>query len=329
VKSAHFVWTIAMTRTKGSISKITPPLLKEPGISPPSDHSFTSHRELTFDLTKLAYSYTSQQWKESQKEYVDTKSQFVHNGTIYATFRPKSFSDFPIGYVKRNCIHGEVTTMHVRPVLMAYRASDSSLSPYREGMFRVTGKRAMIGGRWCWEMRVPSTGLQTSFLWVDPGNGFVAKRFSVLHNKTNGIVWNMDVQYESHNVAEWLPVRWDAIENHVDGTLLLSAKAEMRSHEFNPVLPDSTFEIDFPPGTYVIDQDTGSHYIQLEDSRLRAISRSEITKPYQELLKSSSPDQHRRNWTWRVLAPVGVLGVAMARIAVYRSRKSRRGVATV
>jgi hypothetical protein len=323
VKSAHFVWNDEITRTKGSISKTAPPMFRPKGPSPPEDMTYHSPRVVYIDQSKLFYGHRTRDWHEQRGCYVDTEWQFAHNGDVFKVFKPISSNAFPVGLVRKNCIHSEVTTMHIRPVLMTLRPTDSSLAPYREGMFRVTGKRAILDGKNCWEIRVPSTGMLVAYFWVDPTRGFVSPRFSLYFADSNGIAWNVDVQYETHPVAEWIPIRWKLVQNHIDGSLLLSTKSSVVRYEINPILGESTFDIEFPPGTYVTDESTRSHYIQLDESRQRLISNRELSVPYEELLKKASAETSAQKRLYRVVGWLAILLLIVGGVVAYRLRRGR------
>ena len=102
-------------------------------------------------------------------------------------------------------------------------------------------------------------------LWVDAQYDYSVRRF--LTTRGNVVRCKLDVDYQRDPDVGWVPKSWTIIRSYVDGSLLMSASSSVGEYRINPTLDAAEFQIEFPPGTYVVDTAANQRFIQKDDGR--------------------------------------------------------------
>jgi len=300
VVSARFRWNEEQTQTKGYVSKLLGPRLAgdRTGMVPPEGATAVLPMSLSFDHQMMRYELRRKEWRYgSWSEYGEL---FTFDGKSGKNLRTDPAKSHPVGQIRREDFHTEISNYYIRAILMTFRPTYPNMAPYRDASFKLTGRRATINGRLCHELlAIPSLDWARSF-WVDPSRDWVVLRF--MDTSQAGIErWKLDVEYREDADAVFVPKSWSLISRHSDGSLLLSVRSTVTLAEINPKLALPEFDIDFPPGTFVFDDKSGGYFIQKQNGETRPVTPNEFTRPYHELVSEPAPSRYARLWSWPVI----------------------------
>jgi hypothetical protein len=284
---------------------------------PPEDFTYTAPRSVSFDDSKLVYELTRKNWKMGGVR--EFSERFTFDGRIGKNWRSDNGNGFPVGQIRSEDYHTEISNYHLLPILMAYRPTYAKMEPYRGATFKLTGREALIGGRNVVEVATVPPGDPVRSLWVDLGRECVVVRF--VHRKENVDQLKIDVEYKADEKAGWAPVSWSTVERFDDGTLRITSRAKVSDHEINPKLDKSDFDIVFPVGTYVHDEKGGGKFIEMENGEKRQLTSTELTRPYQELI--ATPPKSRHSWLQYAFVIGGAIALIAAAVAIFVFWKKR------
>lgn len=327
VDSAAITWDEEVSVPKG----VTSFLLNQAGVGkrsgtigktyPPYDFTYVLPRYVSFDRDKLRYEYKEQDLRERQDE---RHHVFTFDGRQGKILNEKS-GTYSQGSIREERRHTEISNLHIRPLLMLYRAMHPAMSPIRNARYQLSGRTATVGGRVCIELVAVAPGRARNQIWVDPTRGFLPMRYVVSLDAVD--LGKVDVEYRADPTAEWVPISWTLISRHTDGTLLSSSRAKVTASNFNAQIPNSEFDPTFPVGTYVVDLSNKQHFIQKENGRVRKVLPAERARSYDELLNSEPPSSvTRRRWvTWMALGSGLVAATLFVAWIFRRSRADRAG----
>jgi hypothetical protein len=319
VESARFEWVEEITRTRGSTSLAPGPSGE---VVPPRDYTYSSPNLLAFDRTAILRRYNSRHWVDSG--FRDWENSMCFDGQYFKGFDPTSWrTQHPGGGIMREDHFKDQAVMHLRPILMAYRATDAKMGPYEGLPFKLTGQSAQIRGRNCLEVQAQTR--DKGLLWVDPGRDFVAMRFETRVGAR--VLWRADVEdYELRENHVWVPTVWAISEYHSDGTTQMSSRAKVTAAAINPRLSRSDLDIEYPPGSVVMDQTRNVTFVQKEGGKRRDLAPAELQLSYEELLALSAPSPSKRLWKWPVVtAGLALLFTGLILAIRWRRRRARPG----
>jgi len=172
------------------------------------------------------------------KEYTKRDTSFVPRSGSVSKYKPLEQS-----FLGRMSDLRPVT-FHFRPFLLSPRALEG---------FTVSKDRGEADGKPCVILRRldSSTPTVTESLWLDPNQQYCIRRYA---KEYEGKVWyQLELDYGQEIVAP-VPTGWHEVMYFAgDGTLTKSVKATVISSEVNITLPDSEFDLTFPPGAQVLD----------------------------------------------------------------------------
>lgn len=321
-KSLRVAWTEDFTETKGSLTKLLGAQAGK-GHVPPADVRFQNSAELVLEEGKIRFRYRCKVWCESKQVYVDDDALHVFDGKSGKKLTTGGTISYPFGIITTEKKSGDRTVPVLRPILVTYRPTHPDLSPYKGLPYVVTGSRAVVQNRICSEMEVRNRpGANIDRLWVDPGRGYTVTR--VTNSENEKLTLKIDIQYRQDEVNGWVPQSWEIASYLSDGSLHRSIRARVTAIEINPTVSKRDFDIEWPVGTYVSNENTGEDFIQKERGDIREVAKSERALPYETLASTPGPGP-RRLLSWRVLLGAALLvafGVLLA-FGIWRQRRSR------
>ena len=190
------------------------------------------------------------------------------------------------------------------PVLMTFRGQSLRLSPVMLEQFELTGQKVVVDGRPCIELKSGSTA--TKRMYVDPSQEYVIVRYldSYLDGNKNKISHKTDVQFKQDKVHGWIPEGWKSTwfwDEDVD----LSIEATIKHHELNAAVSAAEFDIEFPPGTVVVNMLTNERHVIKATGEKRPVLREEQGLSYEQVINSEPGEilgERKAHWTFSLPA---------------------------
>ncbi len=200
--------------------------------------------------------FSSEPAKNAQTgDWMRKESTDVSNGVTAKNFTKRDTSYLPLSGSdsKHKPLEESIvfTMSDLRPVTLHFRPF--LLSPPVLAGFTVSKERGEADGKPCLIIRrlVPSQPTVTEALWVDPKQQYSVRRRTQEYQ--GKVFYQLDVQYRL-DTAGSVPTGWHEDMYYAgDGTLTKSLQGTVVSSEININLPESEFELAFPPGTKVRD----------------------------------------------------------------------------
>lgn len=138
-----------------------------------------------------------------------------------------------------------------------------------------TGNTAIIDqvstDEWSWT-ESPATFYR---ICLDPHAGHAVRRVRLESKRSP---FQTDILWKQHN-GLWLPDSWETVWTFDDGTPRHTIKATVERIRLNEPIPDSEFDLTFPPGVKVLDERTNSSYLVREDGSLGEYTREPNGQP--------------------------------------------------
>jgi hypothetical protein len=338
VRTVRLAWTERTTIPRGYVSETnkgeSPHRLKdlglEPGeVVPPTDVTFDAASSVSMDGEKVRLYRDDHQWSGAAKAYTSCPVVSVFDGKSGRDFWSKGrggqFS-YPLGNIKGGpalYIDGP----YLNAVGLAYRPFSFRVFIAKPDSLTLTGRKSVLGGKQCLELELAPGGEAVQRLWVDPTRDYaIVRSFLVVRGR---VITRMDIRY----VNEPKEIRldgWDSSQFGTDGKLEKAQRVRVTNCEINPPIESSEFDIDFPPGTKVIDQTTPiapTYYIVRDGGRKRIIEPHELRIPYKELIATMPELAHGPNgWSlpsWPTVA-LGAVGLGAGVWFVWRRFRRRQ-----
>jgi len=312
-------WKETQTFVEGSL---TNPKARKRVALPPKTTEVDASFMLCADGEKMKEISDAMEITEKQEMKRQSETT-VFNGEVNKSFRPTQIHDYPQGFIGDEKYLPGLNVYNLRPVLVPFR-------PFRYqkwGYFTETDllnnyanvASASIGEHKCTVLRdTRSSHSIYEELWLDPDRGYIPLR-EVVFSRGKAIL-QIDWDEYKREGTIWVPVGWkiQQLSGGVKKTLL----GKVLEFSVNQPIPPEEFEIDFPPGTWVIDRrsrdDHGkpSYYI-VKSSGKRMISREELTtKTYQELNQEQG-----FKLRWRLVLVLSAVALVAIALVYYRRKK--------
>jgi hypothetical protein len=327
VTSFAFEWVDTLTLPRGRISRNRPDGGMElKGEVPPHDLVFPSPRSLLLSGEKARFRYAAQHWSGTRNAPFVEECDASCDGTTFVSAAAYDQPHMtPTGVVKRAAAHTDLTSLGVRPIVVALRGAAKEYKVYDPAAYEPSGRTVAVNGVRCAELVRESRAQGfRSVLLVDPARDFVLVR-SAWYDKDK-LSYQVDVSYAPHPVAGWVPAAWEHVLFDPSGKVYLSGRAKATRTDINPAIPDDALACVPPPGTLMVDMTERQHkkYVVQPDGGVgKKVPRSAAVS-YQEL-KAAGPTRHpppSGPWAGFAAASAGSVGLLGWR-AVARAR--RRG----
>jgi hypothetical protein len=230
----------------------------------------------------------------------DTVPTLDYSMTVaYNGYREKSYSPrsgpvkYPMGEVETRKNANMCELLAARPLVLCYRFREflSHDSERLDGP--VTFSRERLDGKDCvvvqWRLK-PKAFSYLRKVWFDRARALIPIREE---DKWDTKVLQHDITY-ARNEAHLVPTTWAIHAWAAPKKLTLLREAKVTKCMINPSIAPETFELAFPPGTYVFDRDTKTDFILRADGSQRPVSAEEWRHgaTYESLLNSEPPKRH-------------------------------------
>jgi hypothetical protein len=120
----------------------------------------------------------------------------------------------------------------------------------------------------------------------------------------------LEIQYVLEGSDRWLPNAWTVTNYRQNGEVGMEWEVKASSFTVNGTVPDDTFTLEIPAGTYVNDQLEDKRYVTLEGGGRRYIERGELTREnLDSVLKRAAGEngQTETVWSGRALVMLAIL----------------------
>lgn len=324
IHSFHFAWSGNHFRGAQAVESLA---VLGPGGKPPtrSDLSCKTHTSLYVDEKgRFRVDTEGQIWSREQSAYVPHATSTLLDGHLQKGFSSKTITtDFPVGMIMDGNTSDSRKAVLYRPITMAYRPFDTTMSYLDAGNLKMTAEQGMVDGRPCLILR-QRTGDSVQTVWVDAGREFVPVRY--LSERGGVTSFQVDVSHSKDAKYGWVPTSWSIALLEKDGAISESWDAKVVKYELNETIPESTFQLDYPPGTMVHDSTTKEDYLVLENGGKRPILRGEYTGTnYDELWQTKPPSEGvARRITLTVVCLLALLVVTAYLLSSWRRRVRQR-----
>jgi hypothetical protein len=226
----------------------------------------------------------------------------------------------PFGVVYQNMTPPGVQSELLSPLMMSVRGLIPGLSPHPASRLTPTDRSETIDGHPCREYTSGPAPERPTRLWLDPQADYAVRRTRWL--RPDRRTEQFDIRYQTDPGREWLPAGWTWSETGADGKPLRTISGAVTAAKLNEPVPADRFEVVFPPGARVHDQQTGKGYHVGPDGGWQEVG------PGGEELADESADeappleagsQRRRGL---IAGAIAVLGLAVLLVVWLRLRRS-------
>jgi len=264
-------------------------------------------------------------WNSEVNRLVPTTSIEVCDGRIRRRFSPEGptnrfegVGEIPCGLIDQD-VASVGQLVYLLPIRLVFRPFDQRIGNIDRRKLVVTGRHGVADGCTC---LVIEQGDQT--FWVDPNRSFIPLRN--FRSNRGVAVRQVDIHYSEDKEWGWIPTAWTImLLNPKDGKLTGSTVGKVTDYKINPPLPEGTFEITFPPGTWVRDLVKNENYILREGAARRPVLAGEWDGRNYEQIRDSEPPGLSSGWKVFIASvSVLVLGGAVVWWLVARRRRASR-----
>ncbi len=178
---------------------------------------------------------------------------------------PNKLRNYPKGVILDDKICLDTSALEVKPLMWIYRPLDPKLA-FSEKHLGLSPRTGMIDGRACAILEFVN-GEKTYSIWSDPARDFVPLRHTINSSVTGEVTFQAEITYQQDPSYGWTPIGWRIVQT-ATGNLRRSIVARVTASAMNLEIPKSRFQIEFPPGTVVIDmRNNNERYLVGADGR--------------------------------------------------------------
>ncbi len=329
VRSARFELNVEHTLYKGFFSSMAEEDLPSAKLSepieanPPTDQLLKGTETVSIKAGKLRYEYDRPQWNPVTRtlypyHYIDTFDgvRFKH------LLNPASGQhDYPLGGIKPSAASQSAMQFPISAIFFSVRGVHPQYYNDLDN-FTIASQPAKINSRPCIELvRGKQDGRRREVFYLDAERDYVVVRKVTFVN--NRPEWQLDVRYITHPVVGWIPQDWEyIIRTGKGGQPRESGRYKIAKVDINSDIPDTVFDLVFPPSTRVLDRSSGQEvqYIIRDDQAQGRVIPTSQNPTYQDLEKS--PPRFNRVallLIWSSLLVVALVGYWLVRRRRIRS----------
>lgn len=285
IHTLHFTWTGTHFRAAGAAED---PFLRQSEAKPMprADVSHKTQTSLYVDKQgRFRLDSEGEVWSSEDWAYVPQTITDVLEGEFARSFHSHSgFARFPGGFIGDRKASPMARVLRCVPIMIVFRPFDRAMSHFDPANLRLTTERGMVDGRSCIVFR-QRNGDYVRSVWVDNARDFVPVRYVSGPRGRTSI--QIDISYSNDPRYGWIPTSWNIALMDAHGGIEESWDTRSVKYELNEIIPDSAFQLAFPPGTMVRDSIAKGNYLVLENGEKRPVLPGEYTgKNYEELLHS-------------------------------------------
>ncbi len=210
--------------------------------------------------------------------YVPQTTLQLIDGTLEQWFCSRTDSTpFPLGFVSAAQIRPYAGKgWESWPIMWVYRPLDASLGNLDPTKLSMSTEPEIVNGRSCIVLRQErGANNLVDIVWVDAAREFVPVRF--VNSSKEGIVsLQVDISYAKDANYGWVPASWKFSKMGPNGGIDWSWGTNAIKYKLNEAIAESTFQMNYPSGTFVHDSVTKEQYILLDNGQKRPVAQSEL-----------------------------------------------------
>jgi hypothetical protein len=181
--------------------------------------------------------------------YPDMRSCTVWKNGVQTLFFPFSGLGYPSGHVSKDSMCLAARSPQTLPLMMVYRPLDEEIGVFDASKLRLKDSKSEG------EKEILLAHGE-SMLWVDRAKDFVPTRYRLVSRGVTSR--SIDITYASDAMHGWVPKSWKQVTSP-NGVILNSCTVDVVESKLGDgAVSDDTFEVTFPPGTWVRDYIRGN-----------------------------------------------------------------------
>jgi len=227
------------------------------------------------------------------KDLVVQKDVWTISGGVYTNFMAPGGAHYPSGFV--NTPDGvsprPAESPLLEPLLMIYRPFDPTVGGFVDlaDRFHLVEGRYVAQGRECVLLVENKNPDITTSLFLDPERDFVV--MAMMRQHQGAELYRLAFDEYKRSGGDWVPVRWTSTFYGANGSVGTRDAISVTRFDINGPSDRKEFELEFPPGTWAHDKESGSHgYIAKEGGKKRLITRPELASgaTYEDFLETDT-----------------------------------------
>ncbi len=228
--------------------------------------------------------------------------------------------EYPIGTVFADATYKDLRNIHIRALLLSFRPLHCDTPLWETERLQLDPQpRRVAADAECIALSYKSPSGTLTRRWVDPVRGFIVIQ-ETSHYPDGQRFSQVDIHYSKDPDFGWIPSAWEgSLFGAGSGRVLQTSDSIVTDYALNVPIPDHTFRIDFPIGTFVHDQKRAESYVVQEGARKRFVSSSDLEAglSYHDLMQDSSSG----TWTWR--SWLTITGLLLVTAVIWRACRRR------
>lgn len=284
IHSFQFSWTGKhYARADAAVDPIEAQSLDKPV---DSDLACETQMTLTVDEKhRFRFDTHDKAWSAAKSAYVPKDQHYIFDGLLERNFFSRDVSTpYPTAFIGKcdpPTVKNDIKSLAITVV---YRPFDmrmiNRLAPEK---LRLSAEQTTIDGHPCLVVEQVEGNYERR-VWADTSRDYVPVRWVSGPGGKRSI--QIDISYSKDAKYGWVPTAWTT--GFFDGAEKIESwQTTTVKHKLNETIPDSSFQLSYPVGTWVHDYTTKETYILLKDDKKRPILRGEFNgKNYEELLHS-------------------------------------------
>lgn len=329
--SVDATWMERRTEVKGwKKNPAMPKAVNPDGLTiPPADTVTENESRFVMQGSSFRYSVTDRKRLNENLSAISQVDQLsVFDGVaLKQYYAPWLSGSYPQGNSTLPKTSPTLPISYLKPILWTFR-------PMSSGLFTDSGikapalalKRGSIDGRDCDVIERALSRTTKEAFWVDRSKMFNIVRYTYHANSIITIQFDVSYKFDK-NVDLWLPESWKYNTVTSDGSPRLSATATYTLIVAGKRLEPDLFQLDFPVGTWVSEDDS-KMFIQRPNNERRDITEKELGLDYKDYLSTESgmakkSDTIDRLWFSTVFIVFCVILVSAIAYVVVRRRATK------
>lgn len=325
VRAFDFLWT---GEKNGAIDDLDYTPNEEPpgSIRPPDRASFRVEFRLAIDERgRTLLDYTGKTWNFAKGELIPKRVIDIYDGNARTIFFPDGTGSlrYPNAAIERRRENStDVLRSHnlALPIALIYRPFNENSWPLDKDKLTLTTEKGIADQNLCLILKYQKGIGMESFIWIDPNKGFLPVR---LFEYSSGVLeHSLYITYSTDERDGWLPSSWRDVWSYPNGKLkgqiYSTETAETTKCKINVPIDGSSFEVQFPSGTWVHNYYTEKEYIVRDGGDIRPILPGEYNGTNYEQLLHSNPPRLLRKWLGGLIVIICTISISIFGYRYYR-----------
>ena len=282
------------------------------------DITFPLTMSLVADPGRMRLDIDGKTWSAKEKSYIPQAVVDIFDGKVRKLFFKEGPVGFPNVHIQEGNASELVGDVRILPLMIIYRPLESDMGEFDSASLKLTNNTGIADGREC---LILQSGEST--VWVDAERVFLPTRYYRI--RRGKLLQSIEIQYAADAANGWVPAGWTNALFDLSGQLSNSTTVAVTEHHINIQIPDDTFDLDYPSGTWVRNHITDERYLVRDGGKKRPIQLGEFDGTnYQQILHSEPPGQTSRGWWFFAILGVNLALLMGIFLTVYYRRRKQK-----